>query len=126
MFNLRKEQLKVFEAVAAQDFEQRVLVQLGRAFPKECSKIDAVILAETARYGIEKAKSYGISADADVCKFIRVMLVLGRDFDADPRYPWAARTLRDQNLGEPTARVSRLSAQALEAAGQQECGAALG
>ncbi|MGH9378975.1 MAG: hypothetical protein ACRD1I_09250 [Terriglobia bacterium] len=122
MFNLRKEQLKIFETVAAKEFEERVLANLRELFPAPCSKLGAAALAEIARYGIERAKSYGIVAEPDVCKYIGIMLNLGKDFDRNPRYPWAARTLNDASLGDPSARINRLSAEALEAAGAKEAG----
>jgi hypothetical protein len=117
MFNLRKEQLKIFEAVAAKDLEQRMVAHSRERFPKQCAVLDEAGLLALVRYGVERAKSYGIVAETDVCKYIDVMFTLGKDFDRDPRYPWAVRTLNDSNLGAPSARISRLSAEALEAAG---------
>ncbi|MGH9351348.1 MAG: hypothetical protein ACRD2G_04180 [Terriglobia bacterium] len=122
MFNLRKEQLKIFETVAAKEFEERAMAQLREQSPAQCAALGEDALAEMVRYGIERAKSYGIVAEPDVSKYLNVMIQLGRDFDRNPRYPWAARTLNDASLGDPSARVSRLAAEALEAAGVKEAG----
>lgn len=115
MFNLRKEQLKIFETVAAKEFEERAIAGLRERAPDQCAKLGDAELANLVRYGAERAKSYGIVAEPDVCKYLGVMLQLGSDFDRNPQYPWAARTLNDAGLGDPSARVSRLAAEALEA-----------
>ncbi|MGH9344608.1 MAG: hypothetical protein ACRD19_12720 [Terriglobia bacterium] len=115
MFNLRKEQLKIFETVAAKEFEERALTQLREQSPALCAALGEGALVEFVRYGTERAKSYGIIAEPDVGKYLNVMLKLGKDFDRNPRYPWAARTLNDVGLGDPSARVNRLAAEALEA-----------
>lgn len=115
MFNLRKEQLKIFETVAAKEFEERAIAGLRERAPDQCAKLGEAELANLVRYGAERAKFYGIAAEPDVCKYLAIMLQLGNDFDRDPRYPWAARTLNDAGLGDPSARVSRLAAEALEA-----------
>lgn len=117
MFNLRKEQLKVFEEAAAREFESRMITQLRSEQPGPRDAMDPAELGDLVRYGIDRAKAYSLTAEADVLKYIRVMLALGKDFDRDPRYPWASRTLNDASLGSATAKADRLSAAALEAAG---------
>lgn len=114
MFNLRKEQLKIFETVAAKEFEERAIAGLRERAPDQCAKLSEADLANLVRYGAERAKSYGIVAEPDVCKYLGIMLQLGSDFDRNPQYPWAARTLNDASLGDPSARISRLAAEALE------------
>lgn len=119
MFNLRKEQLKVFEEAAAREFEMRIITQLLSEQPSPASTNDRAAFGELVRYGIERAKAYQLTSEPDVLKYIRVMLALGKDFDRDPRYPWASQTLTDPSLGSATAKVDRLSAAALEAAGRK-------
>jgi hypothetical protein len=51
---------------------------------------------ETIRLGIERARVYGVTGKRDVCKYIDLIIVFERSFDADPRYPWAG-----QILGKP-------------------------
>ncbi|HEV2500240.1 MAG TPA: hypothetical protein VGY31_11740 [Terriglobia bacterium] len=115
MFNLRKEQLKIFETIAAKEYEERALAQLREHSPAQCAALGESALVEIVHYGTGKAKAYGIVAEPDVCKYLGIMLQLGKDFDCNPRYPWAARTLNDASLGDPSARVNRLAAEALEA-----------
>lgn len=117
MFNLRKEQMKIFEQVAAKDFEQRVTLEVRKHSADRCASMDDAALSEFTCYGIERAKTYGIVSESDVCKYLSVMLALGKDFDRDPRYPWATKTLADPTLAAPGARVSRLAAEALGAGG---------
>src|SRR5579863_746101 len=123
MFNLRKEQLKIFETIAAKDFEQREVVHLREHFPDQCSVLDEATLLEIILYGAERAKVYGIMAEGDVAKYIDVMFTLGKDFDRDSKYSWAARTLSDPNLDGPGARIDRLWAEVLEVEGRKGTGA---
>lgn len=116
MFNLRKEQLSIFETVAAKEFENRILAALRERQPGPCASLGDANLEELVRYGIGRAKSYGIVAEPDVCKYVDVMVQLGKDFDVSPIYPWAARTLNDSSV-DPTARINRLAAEALESLG---------
>lgn len=115
MFNLRKEQLTIFAAAGSKDLEQRMVAYVVKEFPKQSLMLKEAGLVELARYGIGRAAAYGIVAEPDVARYINVMFTLGKDFDRDPRYPWAARTLNDASLGEPSARINRLCAEALEA-----------
>jgi hypothetical protein len=40
-------------------------------------------------YGVLRAAVYGITAKRDVCKFIDLMIVFGRDFDTEKGSRWA-------------------------------------
>lgn len=122
MFNLRKEQLKVFEEAAARESEARITRQLLSEQPSPGGAMGRAALEDLVCYGIGRARTYQLTAEVDVLKYIRVMLALGRDFDRDPRYPWAAQTLNDTTLGSATAKADRLSAAALEAAAGKTSG----
>ena len=37
------------------------------------------------QYGIKRAAVYGFTAKRDVCKYIDLMILFGRDFDTDKR-----------------------------------------
>jgi hypothetical protein len=60
------------------------------------------------QYGIKRAASYGIQLENDVRKYIEVMLLLGPDFDKDPKYPWATSILTDKNLTDPKVKADRV------------------
>jgi hypothetical protein len=45
------------------------------------------------QHGIKRAAGYGLTARRDVCKYIDLMIVFGRNFDTDRRYRWAGEIL---------------------------------
>jgi hypothetical protein len=67
-------------------------------------------LREFIQYGIRRAAHYGITAKRDVCKYIDVMVVLGRDFDKDARYAWASNILEQRNGSGTKAQILLQSA----------------
>ena len=62
----------------------------------------------------ERARSYGISTQKDVCKFLNLMFTFGRHFDTDPALPWVSPFLRSKSKAQGTLRINRLCRQALE------------
>ncbi len=81
---------------------------LGRCFPARCREMGPAMVRELIRYGITRAARYGIEAQRDVCKYIDVMIVFGRDFDEDPAHPWAQSILGDPSLRHAMVRVENL------------------
>ena len=49
----------------------------------------------------------GVQREEDVCKYIDVMFVYGRDFDRDPQYGWARTILEPENT-DPSRKASFL------------------
>ena len=112
--NLRREQIEVFRELMSKRFEDRMVAHLERHFPEQCRALGEAGTREAIQYGIEQAASYRIVAERDVCKYIDVMFAYGRDFDTDPKLPWAGAILRDETLGGPRDRVDRLCSVAIE------------
>jgi hypothetical protein len=114
MLTLSRKHMQVFSAAALESFEDRVLAHLNRCFPEQCKGLSEMALRETIRSGIKRAAKYEIIAERDVCKYIDVMLVFGRDFDNDSELPWARAILSDGTLKRPPARIDRLYKLAME------------
>ncbi len=81
---------------------------LRKFFPENCRKLGDVGLLETIRLGVERAASYQISSERDVCKYIDLMLALGPDFDRDPKLPRVARLLGNTSLDSSGARIDEV------------------
>lgn len=96
MITIRRKQMAVFVQVEIGKFEDRMVVHLQKFFPKQCKAMGEPQLRETIRYGIKRAAAYGITAERDVYKYVDLMVVFGRDFDTDERFPWSGETLRTQ------------------------------
>lgn len=110
MLTIRPEQYAVFSQAAnkrlktgdatlfcrcGRDDELRLNLQdrVASAIYQQCNAMGEPQLRETIQYGIQRATAYGIVGNSDVCKYIDLMVVFGRDFDTAPRFPWAAEIL---------------------------------
>lgn len=96
MLGIRREQLVAFSRDEANKFEDWMVAHANRFFQPKCGAIGESKLREVIRYGIHRAGAYGLKAKRDVCKYIDVMLALGRDFDSDVRFPWVPQILAQQ------------------------------
>lgn len=108
MIVIRQEQLDVFSNAAVKDFENRMILHLRQSLPQECLALEDEALRQAIRHGMERAASYGIVAERDVCKYTEVMLRLGRNFDRDAAFPQLHAILNDPTLKFPEAKVCRL------------------
>lgn len=108
MLTIRKEQLAVFQKMASQDFEDRMVLHIGEFFPEFMRQLGEERSRELIRYGIQRASAYRFQLEPDVCNYINFMVVFGRDFDRDPALPWARTILNDPALPAPSAKVEAL------------------
>ena len=103
---IRPSQLAEFSRVEVQKFKSWMLVHLNKFFPRECQSEGETQLRETIQYGIKRAASYGITSKQDVCKFIDLMVLFGRNFDTETRSRWAGEILGKP--GNPSAKMISL------------------
>lgn len=93
MFTLRQQHTEAFNNDIRRRFKERMVAHVNHFFPAQCQALGEAAVREWISHGIDRAQSYGIVAERDVSKYIDIMFVFGRDFDADPRHPWAAPIL---------------------------------
>jgi hypothetical protein len=98
MLVIRKEQIEVLRQPLLQEFEDKTYVRLLAYKPGECASLGEAAVRLSIRQGMQKAMACGISREVDIARYINIMYTLGHDFDADPRYPWAAEILNDGTL----------------------------
>lgn len=108
MLTIRREQLTVFGPLGKKAFEDRMLEHLDKFFPDQCKALGEPKLHETIQYGTQRAASYRIVSERDVCKYIDLMIFYGRDFDKDTNFPWAQTILQNKNIRNPSAKIERL------------------
>ena len=108
MLSIRKEQMAVFREPAIEAFVDKMVVHLNKCFPDKCNAMDEPKLRELVKYGIQRAASYKISSERDVCKYVDLMMVFGQDFDQDLKLPWAAEILNNTAIIKPATKVGRL------------------
>jgi hypothetical protein len=90
---VRPEQLRTFSLVEAEKFEEWMLTHLNKFFPAQCQAAGESQVRKIIRSGIERAADHRMTSKREVCKYIDLMIVFGRDFDKDNRYPWASEIL---------------------------------
>jgi hypothetical protein len=108
MLNIRKEQLAAFGPIGKKAFEDRMIAHLRKVFLEQCGPLDEPKLRELIRHGTQRAASYHIISERDVCKFIDLTILYGRDFDKDPALPWAQSVLQNRAIRNPTSKIERL------------------
>ncbi len=100
MLTVRQAQFAIFSQLEVRKFEEWMLAHLKKFFPGKCAAAGGQRLLEMVQYGIQRAAVHGITAKRDVCKYIDLMIVFGRDFDTDGRSRWAGEILgRRRNPG---------------------------
>src|SRR5690242_5578687 len=106
MLKIRPEQLAAYSQAEVDRFTEWMMSHLKRFFPRECKALGDDRLKETIQFGIWRAASYGIGTKRDVCKYIDLVVILGRDFDKDEKLPWAGEILKSQT--QPRTKIETL------------------
>jgi len=84
-----------------------MVVHIRQYFPRQFTNLGEPMVREWIEAGIKQSGEYGITAERDVCKYIDVMMVFGRNFDKDPACPWAPPILTAQPT-DPALKTERL------------------
>ena len=105
ILTIRPEQLRFFSDLAERSFEDWLLSHVKKFFPAQFDAVGEADIHEIIRRGRERASQHGFRARRDVCKYIDLMIVLGRDFDTDVRTQWAAEILARSGDREATMRA---------------------
>jgi len=107
VWQIRPEQYQALDAATHKDLEDRMMRHVKRLFPQRCSSLGEDEVRRMVRHGSAKAADYRLSREADLCRFVELSFAFGRDFDRDPRYPWASEALQDSSITEPGARLAK-------------------
>jgi hypothetical protein len=94
VLTIRKEQFDAISATRRSDFEDRVARHLLLFFPDKLALLRPDELRAFIRHGSTRASIHGLNTERDICKYLDIMCVFGRDFDTDKRLTWAAEILR--------------------------------
>ena len=86
---VRSEQLAALSQASSDSFADRLREHLLRCFPKECERLGPAGLDEFIQTGRDRATRYDITTRVDTCRYLDIMMVLGRDFDTDASLPRA-------------------------------------
>ncbi|HUY13835.1 MAG TPA: hypothetical protein VMX16_09430 [Terriglobia bacterium] len=122
MLAIRPDQLQKFSEAAVKRFEDQMVIHLNKFFPKQCKAAGETKLRETIQYGVKRATAYRITRSSDVCKYIDLMLVFGRDFDQSPQQAWAGEILDSKSVKGPVRRMALLFETAKKHCGLKKAG----
>ncbi len=118
---IRNNQMRALADQRTAAYESDVADHLKRCFPKECETLGEDGTRETIRFGICRARDHGITAKREVCMYIDLMVVQGRDFDSEP---WASEVLNGRRWKDPSAKIAELFRRANQNTGRSGGGTA--
>lgn len=105
MLTIRPQQMDALSKAQAKAFEDRMVAHIQEFFPDHYAAMKEAGTRELIRHGVQRAATYGIVAERDVCMYIDMMLAFGPDYDKDGQVPWAGRILRDRGYASPSERM---------------------
>lgn len=108
MLVIQKKQMEVLGNHMRKQFENELVAHLNFYFPDKCNALGETGVRKMIRYGIARAKKYGIVIEYPVSRYINLMFTLGKNFDTDPALPWAARILTDPSLDGTSLKIESL------------------
>lgn len=106
MFTIRKEQIYKLKEISINEFVLDMIDHVRIYFPEETEPFDNESLEEFIRKILEKAKSYDLKSERDVCKFINLVMVFGFDFDTNSDTIWMYKMLTDESEPNPVVRLN--------------------
>src|ERR1700722_4186278 len=72
-------------------FAERLVARLTKKFPDACAALGEEGTRAAIWHGMERADAHGLEVDRDVCAYVDLTFMFGRDFDVT--LPWAAEAL---------------------------------
>ena len=108
---IRAAQMAALSELTRQTFEDWMADHVRKFFPNQCDALGEAGVRAVIRDGRERATQHGFRTRADICKYIDLMIVLGRDFDTNGSSRWAARIVA--RSGDRSATMRALFAEAI-------------
>jgi len=90
-------QIESFRPGLRKIFEDRALAHARRCFPAHAGQHPDEALKEQLRQAVARAQPYHLITEQQIICFFGTMLLLGPNFDSDPRHRWAARVLNNSS-----------------------------
>jgi len=109
--HITSDQMTTFVAARLQDFRVVMVKQLRENWGEDFTRLSDEQLLAFIDKGINKAKGYGVTENAEFGMFISIMAEFGVDFDTNGEFPWVPKTLTDTSIPDPNQRVRNLVAQ---------------
>ncbi|WP_143266809.1 hypothetical protein [Azospirillum oryzae] len=101
------------------NFVAKIQKHITTCFPDLPAQISLDTCKNIVSYAIDKGRIYGFNSEYEICVYIDIMFILGKNFDTDKNKPWAQRILAQTNIPAGD-RLSRLLEMALTFVNQRK------
>lgn len=99
MLIIRPAQMAALELAQRQRFSAYLAAHAREIWPRKCALRGETGLTESVWRAMDRSERYGITYEADVTRYLDLMLAIDDDFDTHPRVPKFVRaTLQDDSL----------------------------
>ena len=95
---IRRDQLEAIGADLSARHRARARDRVRLEFPEVCGRMSVEELTLAIDAAMEKAASYGITAETDADRYIDAAFAAGPGFDVSAEMPWAAAILTRSDL----------------------------
>jgi hypothetical protein len=115
---IRNEQLGEFAQARYQDFEERTTRHLREFFPEKMNGISAEGARAFIRECVARARAFGLESEQAVVCYAHLPLLLGEDFERQPRWGFMPLLLRQEEYHpNDRAKLAMILAHELKARG---------
>lgn len=114
MFRIRKEQKQALEDATFPVFADELVEHLKEFTPLHSRVLADEGLRKMVYIGKERAAKYGMTGRGPTRLYVELIFILGVEFDTDPQYPWAEKTLNDPEINDQNLKAERLWEQEIE------------
>ena len=94
--------MDAFAKAFVADFERAAVAELQDSYPERCEALGDAGCQKLVRYGVEKARSFGITKEYDVQAFVDLMFASSADFEMTPELGWTKAVLDEADLDGTT------------------------
>src|SRR5262245_7245113 len=95
-FTITEAHMEAFAKQQGQRFEDEMLAQLRKQFPRESNQFSEMELRQFIQSGIRRAESFNIVLEPDVAHYLELTMVFAPDFEDQAKTAWAQAILLDQ------------------------------
>ena len=107
MLVMRAAQIEVLEENSLRQFEHELVVHFREHLPDHYEALGEEGTRAAIRRGISKGQSYNIVSREGLTIFIRIMFLLGEEFDSE--LPWATGILKSPSPAVESDKIERLA-----------------
>jgi hypothetical protein len=124
---IRPTQMDEMREKRRHDFVQKLVAHVQGYFPEAYRNLGHDEIVRIVDYLVNRAEQHGLRTEQELCHYVNLAFIFGRDFDEDSNLPWAGAILKAPDIRTSADRVHHLLEAAHEhirsAAAESEPGA---